>query len=133
VSSLPVACPCPLGEDMIPRFIEAGDVTLDLLHRDGRVEDSWLRLHPREFELLWRLAQTPGERLSRKQLLAEVWRLEQEPGTNSLAVHVARVRSKLASFGMDHMLVTHPDGGYLLDAPPGPSAFKFRRVSLDSQ
>lgn len=114
------------SEELIPRFIEAGDVTLDLFHRDGRVEDRWLHLHPREFMLLWRLALTPGIRISRKQLLAEVWRIEREPGTNSLAVHVARVRSKLDQFGLGRILATHPDGGYYLDAPPGPSAFRFR-------
>lgn len=119
----------PQAEEMIPRFIEAGDITLDLFHRDGRVEDRWLHLHPREFELLWRLAQSPGERLSRRQLLAEVWRIEQEPGTNSLAVHVARVRSKLDQFGLGRMLVTHREGGYFLDAPPGPSTFRFRSAA----
>ena len=38
-------------DEIMPRFCEIRDVTLDLLHRDGRVEDSWLGLHPREFEL----------------------------------------------------------------------------------
>lgn len=123
----------PGNDELIPRFIEAGDVTLDLFHRDARVEDRWLRLHPREFELLWRLAQTPGERLSRKQLLAEVWRIKQEPGTNSLAVHVARVRGKLDQFGLGRMLMTHPEGGYYLDAPPGPSLFRFRSAKLSEK
>lgn len=123
------ACRCrPASAELMPRFIEAGDVTLDLFHRDARVEDRWLHLHPREFELLWRLAQSPGERLSRQQLLEDVWRIEQEPGTNSLAVHVARVRAKLDRFGLGRMLATHPDGGYYLDAPPGPGAFRFLTV-----
>lgn len=110
---------------MLPRFREAGDVTLDLLHRDGRVEDRWLALHPREFELLWRLAKQPGERLTKRQLLADVWRMNHVPETNSVAVHVARVRAKLEVFGLSHMLATHPDGGYYLNAPPGPSVFRF--------
>ncbi|OGS52458.1 MAG: hypothetical protein A3J40_04030 [Erythrobacter sp. RIFCSPHIGHO2_12_FULL_63_10] len=110
---------------MLPRFREAGDATLDLLHRDGRVEDRWLGLHPREFELLWRLAERPGERLTKRQLLAEVWHLHHIPETNSVAVHVARVRAKLETFGLSHILVTHPNGGYYLDAPPGPSVFRF--------
>lgn len=122
----------PASDELIPRFIEAGDVTLDLFHRDGRVEDRWLHLHPREFELLWRLAQNPGERLTRKQLLADVWRIDREPGTNSVAVHVARVRSKLDHFGLGRMLVTHPQGGYFLDAPPGPSMFQFHSVTSAS-
>lgn len=116
----------PGSEELIPRFIEAGDITLDLFHRDGRVDGQWIRLHPREFELLWRLAQSPGKRLTRQRLLADVWRTNLEPGTNSLAVHVARIRSKLQPFGLAHLLVTHPDGGYFLEAPPGPSAFTFR-------
>lgn len=110
-------------EDLIPRFREVGDVTLDLFHRDGRVDDRWLGFHPREFELLWRLAERPGERLTRRQLLSEVWRINHEPNTNSVAVHVARVRAKLGQCGLAGMLVTHPDGGYYLEAPPGPSTF----------
>lgn len=114
------------GEDeMIPRFIEAGDITLDLFHRDGRVDGKWLRFHPREFELIWRLAQNPGQRFTRTQLLTEVWRTKLEPGTNSLAVHVARIRNKLEPFGLAAILATHPEGGYFLKAPPGPSSFRF--------
>lgn len=113
------------GSDMlIPRFREAGDVTLDLFHRDGRVADRWLALHPREFALFWRLAQQPGERLSRRQLLADVWRIAFEPETNSLAVHVARVRAKLEPFGLAGLIATHPDGGYFLDAPIDAGAYR---------
>lgn len=62
----------PDSDTLIPRFREAGDVTLDLLRRDGRVVDRWLGLHPRKFELLWRLAQQSGQRMTRRQLLADV-------------------------------------------------------------
>ncbi|QFT78880.1 winged helix-turn-helix domain-containing protein [Erythrobacter sp. THAF29] len=115
----------PDGDALIPRFREAGHVTLDLFHRDGRVEDRWLGLHPREFELLWRLAEEPGQRMTKQQLLADVWRINFEPETNSVAVHVARVRAKLDLFGLSNILVTHPEGGYLLNAPNGGSAFSF--------
>lgn len=115
----------PDGDTLIPRFREAGDVTLDLFHRDGRVEDRWLALHPREFELLWRLAEQPGQAMTKQQLLADVWRIMIEPETNSVAVHVARVRAKLAPFGLAGIVGTHPEGGYFLDTPAGPSAFAF--------
>jgi two-component system OmpR family response regulator len=42
-------------------------------------------------------------------------------------VHVARVRAKLEPFGLARMLATHPDGGYFLDAPPGPGHFRLVR------
>lgn len=106
------------GTDMmIPRFREVGDVTLDLFHRDGRIDGRWLGLHPREFALIWRLAQQPGERMTRRQLLAEVWRIHFEPETNSVAVHVARVRAKLEPFGLSRLIGTHPQGGYFLVVP----------------
>lgn len=108
----------PDSDTMIPRFREAGDVTLDLFHRDGRVDDRWLGFHPREFELLWRLAEQPGKRMTRKELLRDVWRIEHEPETNSVAVHVARVRAKLEPLGLATILATHPDGGYFLNLPP---------------
>ena len=123
MNSGPAQLPFPDSDTLIPRFREAGDVTLDLLHRDGRVEDRWLGLHPREFELLWRLAQEPGKRLSKRKLLADVWRISFEPETNSVAVHVARVRAKLQPFGLSRILATHAEGGYYLDAPPGPSFY----------
>ena len=111
------------GEELMPRFRVASDLTLDLFHRDGRVDDRWLGLHPREFELLWRLAQEPGVPVTRKQLLVEVWRINHDPETNSIAVHVARVRRKLEYFGLSHLVQTHPDGGYFLDAPPSACQF----------
>lgn len=116
----------PEEDALIPRFREAGDVTLDLFHRDGRVDDRWLGFHPREFELLWRLAETPGEQITRRQLLRDVWRIDFEPETNSVAVHVARVRSKLGSFGLASMVATHPEGGYFLNAPLHPGEFMLR-------
>lgn len=110
----------PDSDTLIPRFREAGEVTLDLFHRDGRVADRWLALHPREFELLWRLAEQPGVPISRRDLLAEVWRIDFDTETNSVAVHVARVRGKLEQFGLASMLATHPDRGYFLDVPDPP-------------
>lgn len=114
----------PDGDSSIPRFREAGDVTLDLFHRDGRVEDRWMGMHPREFELIWRLAEQPGVPMTKQQLLADVWRINFEPETNSVAVHVARVRAKLQPFGLGSILATHPDGGYYLDVPNDPGAFE---------
>lgn len=111
------------SDAVLPRFREAGDVTLDLFHRDGRVDDRWLGFHPREFELLWRLAEQPGTRVTKQQLLTEVWRINFEPETNSVAVHVARVRSKLDVFGLSSILATHPEGGYYLDVPADPGNF----------
>ena len=100
--------------ESLPRFRQAGPVQLDLFHRDGTVRGRWLGLHPREFALLWRLAEKPGARLSRRQLLADVWRLQHEPETNRVEVHVSRLRGKLATAGVQSFVATDPRGGYHL-------------------
>ena len=107
------------ARECLPRRREVGPLTLDLLYRDAHAEAGWLSLHPREFELLWRLAQQPGERVSRSRLLREVWRLEHEPGTNSVDVHVSRLRAKLAAGGIEGLVETDPRGGYRLVNPGG--------------
>jgi len=96
----------------VPRLRTAGPLVLDLLHRDARAGHRWLALHPREFALLWRLAERPGETVARATLLREVWRLEFEPGTNSIEVHVSRLRAKLALAGIRALVETVPPGGY---------------------
>lgn len=107
--------------DMLPRWRDIGPLTLDLFHRDARHGGQWLRLHPREFGVLWRLADEPRERVTREQLLRDVWRLNHIPETNSVEVHIARLRSKLAPYGCEAFVATDPRGGYRLlashDAP----------------
>ena len=107
---------------MLPRRRAIGRLRLDLLARDGVVTgrqgaDRPLALHPREFALLWRLADTPGEPVAKRTLLREVWRLGHVPETNSLAVHIFRLRSKLDAAGLGGLVRTAPDGGYLLATP----------------
>ncbi len=99
---------------LLPRWRMLGPLTLDLFHRDARKGARWLGLHPREFGLIWRLADNPGETVSRRQLLKDVWRINHEPETNSVEVHVSRLRTKLSGAGCDDLLLTAPEGGYRL-------------------
>jgi len=108
--------------DALPRRRAHGALELDLLLRDGWVGQTRLGLHPREFALLWRLAETPGEAVPADALLSDVWRLNFRPETNSLAVHVCRLRAKLAVSGLAHMVRTTPDGSYVLTPEPAPRA-----------
>lgn len=74
----------------LPRQRGHGQLRLDLLAREGHVGERRLGLHPREFALLWRLAEAPGEAVSPEALLSQVWQINFRPETNSLAVHVCR-------------------------------------------
>ncbi len=46
---------------MIPSHRRVGPLRLDLFHRDDQADGRWIGLHPREFALMWRLAECPGE------------------------------------------------------------------------
>ena len=48
-----------------------------------------------------------------------MWRLDFEPGTNSVEVHVSRLRAKLAAAGIAGLVETDPPGGYRLARPTG--------------
>lgn len=112
----------------LPRALHVGPLLLDLMHRDARRGARWLGLHPREFSLLWRLAEEPGMPVTRRTLLQDVWRIHHEPDTNSVEVHVSRLRGKLALAGCGNLLRTATTGGYRLEPgaaltqgePPGP-------------
>ncbi len=106
---------------VLPRIRELGRLRLDLFARDGFVGRRPLGLHPREFALIWRLADAPGVAVGKKALVRDVWRMAHVPDTNSLAVHVFRLRSKLAIAGLSELVRTAPSGGYFL-APAGPLA-----------
>lgn len=91
---------------------------LDLFHREAQVDGRWMGLHPREFALLWRLAESPGRQVGKPELLRDVWRLSHEPETNSLEVHVSRLRAKLAVGNVAWIVQTHESGGYCARATP---------------
>ena len=93
----------------VPRRRRVGPATLDLYHRDAQVAGRWVGLFPREFELLWCLADNAGVRMSKRQLLKDVWRLDHDPETNRVEVHISRLRSKLASAGAGELIGNRSD------------------------
>jgi two-component system, OmpR family, response regulator len=115
----------------LPRYRYHGALRIDLLSREGFVAGRALGLHPREFALLWRLSDTPGEAVSARELLSDVWRLAFRPETNSLAVHVSRLRAKLRLAGIDGVIETMPDGGYSLLPQSRPLMFQSHELVLD--
>ena len=127
MNALPGLGHFPASDIATPRFREAGDLTLDLTHHDGRVEDRWLGLHPREFAILWRLAERPGEAVSDAMLMGDLWRVRFGCNAADIAGHVARLAAKLAAFGLAGLVAAAPDGSYALAASalrgvvPGPS------------
>src|SRR4030095_11957407 len=79
-----------------------------------------IELSPREFTLLVHLARAPGQVITRKQLLTEVWGIDFQPGTNLIDVTVSRLRRRLMRSRAISILAV-PGQGYVLEVQREPS------------
>lgn len=70
-------------------------LVLDLGRRTAVAGGQPLTLTPREFDLLWFLAQHPHQVLTRDILLDRVWGMDYEGDGRTVDVHVTRLRQKL--------------------------------------
>ena len=96
-----------------------GELRIDLIDRRVERAGRLIRLPLREFDLLANLARVPGRPVSRDALLRAVWRIDFDPGTNRVEVHMSRLRAKVDR-GFDWpMLHTVKGRGYTLRSRPG--------------
>ena len=81
--------------DIDGSVVRAGALELDLVRRQARLDGDTVDLSAREFALLRCLAGHVGRPVPRERLLAEVWGMDFDPGTNVVEVCVRRIRKKL--------------------------------------
>ena len=62
-----------VSADGRPGPIVVGDLAIDAASREARLSGDRLDLSPKEFDVLHFLAERPGEVVSKRELLAEVW------------------------------------------------------------
>ncbi len=75
--------------------IVVGDLTIDRGGHVARLGDEVLELTAREFELLTFLAERPGVMVSKRELMAAVWRQPYGGADKTVDVHVSWLRKKL--------------------------------------
>ncbi len=72
-----------------------GDLSVDAAAREARLDGTRLELSPKEFDLLRFLAERTGEVVSKRELLAEVWRQPYGGSEKTVDVHLSWLRKKL--------------------------------------
>ncbi|MEP9358625.1 response regulator transcription factor [Sphingomonas sp. KR3-1] len=96
--------------------IVLGELHIDPVERRVTRAGHAIPLLPREYALLLHLLRRGEHPSGRAELLAAVWGLGFDPGTNVVEVHVSRLRAKLdRGFGAP-MLITDKGRGYRLCA-----------------
>jgi two-component system, OmpR family, response regulator len=79
------------------RWLGSGAIRLDLRFHRASIGGRQIELSFREFLLLQHLMRRAGQACSRTELLADVWGMIFDPGSNVVDVCVRRLRSKLDS------------------------------------
>ncbi len=79
------------------RILRVGPLSVDVIDRIVQVDGRHLDLTPREFSLIVLLARHAGRVVSRADILAHVWRLTRDPGSNLVEVNIKNLREKLGS------------------------------------
>jgi len=77
------------------RVVRLGGLEVDPAARQVRLDGSPIELARKEFDLLWLLASRPGEVVTKREMLAEVWGLPFGGGDRTVDVHLSWLRRKL--------------------------------------
>jgi two-component system, OmpR family, KDP operon response regulator KdpE len=72
-----------------------GDLAIDAASREARLGGKTIDLSPKEFDVLRFLAERCGEVVSKRELLAEVWRQPYGGSEKTVDVHISWLRKKL--------------------------------------
>jgi two-component system, OmpR family, response regulator len=96
--------------------VEAGSLVLDRRRFEVLAEGDALTIPLKEFELLFKLAASPGTTFTRAQLLAAVWGDEFEGVERTVDVHINRIRERFPEERYGYRITTIRGLGYRLEA-----------------
>lgn len=95
--------------------ITLGDICINRNSHTVNNQIKSVYLRKKEFDLLCFLAQNKGKVISRSTILDEVWDMNAKVVTNTVDVHVSKIRKILKDeFGVSSLIKTIPCCGYLL-------------------
>lgn len=92
-----------------------GDLVLDKAKALVIKQGNEIILTPREFQILKRLVQTPGELVLKKDLIKEIWGSSMDANTNTIEVYINFLRNKLDKPFNTQTIKTKVGYGYYLD------------------
>jgi hypothetical protein len=103
--------------------IEIGGLVIDSRSREVLLDGQPIELAPKEFDLLAYLAARPGEVVTKRDLLADVWRQPYGGTDKTVDVHLSWLRRKLGETAQEpRYLLTVRGVGVKLVAPDEPVA-----------
>lgn len=83
--------------------VELGDMAIDMLAREVRIDDELIDLTKIEFDLLATLSARPEMVFTRQQIIDTVWGDDWYGNDHMISVHIANLRKKLDANGTTHI------------------------------
>lgn len=99
---------------LISSPLKHGDLLIDTSTHEVFVRGNGVRLTPKEFQLLERLARNPGVVVAREVLLEQIWNVSMGSTSNRLEVCIRGLRKKLGLSGGKEYIETEYGIGYRL-------------------
>jgi DNA-binding response OmpR family regulator len=103
-------------DDTKGAVLDFGRLVVDVRAREVRVDGELISLTPREFDLLWLLAERPRQVFTYEQLIERLW--DGVGDRHTVTVHVGRIREKIEPVPSDPAYIVTVWGvGYRFEAP----------------
>lgn len=123
--SMPAAEVAARAEAILRRYhgrsgseVRLGDLTLDLSLRQARIAGAVIPFARLEFALIEFLAQRAGQVVSRDQIMAHLYGLEDGPDSRIITAYICHIRSKIEAAGGDGAVIrNHWGRGYSIAVP----------------
>jgi len=96
--------------------ITIGNIAMNPLRYEAKIDNEVIELRPREFELLYYLCENAGNIVSRDKLFIKVWGYSFAGNSKTLDVHIQRIRERIeVNPKLPKRLVTIRGVGYKLN------------------
>ena len=85
-----------VDEDLnFTKEISIGNIAMNPLRYEAKIDNEVIELRPREFELLYYLCENAGNIVSRDKLFSKVWGYSFAGNSKTLDVHIQRIRERI--------------------------------------
>ncbi|MGC4377208.1 response regulator transcription factor [Fictibacillus sp. Mic-4] len=102
----------------LSQTVQVGRVYMDRSDYELSCEGEPMTLPLKEFELLFKLASSPGKTFSREQLIEEIWGYDYEGDERTVDVHIKRLRERFHEEKCGFKIRTIRGLGYRLEISP---------------
>jgi two-component system OmpR family response regulator len=103
-------------DDVRTTKLRVGDLEMDLIEKTVHRGDTRIDLLPREFRLMEYFLRHPGRVITRAMLLEDVWQYHFSLETNVVDVHISNLRKKIDTKGAPSLIVNIRGAGFMLSA-----------------